>query len=319
MRSTSKSVKAQERDVEFDLEGEIIADDYYSILGLTPYASPEEIKKAYYSCMKVCHPDLSGNDADSVAFCQFVNEVYEVLSDPEARAVYDEIQGYSAAGSNPFLDTEAARDHAFVDEYSCIGCKNCANTAEKTFAIEDEFGRARVQRQDGNHPALVQEAIDTCPVNCIHWVSASQLALLEDEMRRVERVSVGTMAAGMGRKGVDVFSQAQWRWDKRQRQALERQRMRMQQRGYQSDTSPNSYGSSTWSSFWTPGKDAESEDEGEATRETSNVSSRRREKMAQAAAAARKWREYSRRGVDRKATKYIGNMEQAEDDSVVAR
>ena len=44
----------------------------------TPDATPDEIKKAYYACMKACHPDLSNNHPDSVAFCSFVNEVYEV-------------------------------------------------------------------------------------------------------------------------------------------------------------------------------------------------------------------------------------------------
>lgn len=45
------------------------------------------------------------------------------------------------------------------------------------------------------------------PVECIHWVSAPQLALLEDEMRRMERVSVGIMMSGQGAKGADVFRQ----------------------------------------------------------------------------------------------------------------
>jgi hypothetical protein len=43
-----------------------------------PDATPEEIKKAYYSCMKACHPDLSGDDPDVTNFCMFINEVYSV-------------------------------------------------------------------------------------------------------------------------------------------------------------------------------------------------------------------------------------------------
>lgn len=42
-----------------------------------------------------------------------------------------------------------------------VGCKNCANTAEDTFAIEDLWGRARVCNQHGNSPDKIQEAIDT--------------------------------------------------------------------------------------------------------------------------------------------------------------
>lgn len=43
-----------------------------------PDATPEEIKKAYYSCMKACHPDLSGDNPEVTNFCMFINEVYTV-------------------------------------------------------------------------------------------------------------------------------------------------------------------------------------------------------------------------------------------------
>ncbi len=49
-----------------------------------------------------------------------------------------------------------------------------------------------------------------------------QLTLLEDEMRRLERVNVGLMLAGQGQGGQDVFAQAAWRWDKRQARAVVR-------------------------------------------------------------------------------------------------
>lgn len=45
-----------------------------------PDATPEQIKKAYYNCMKSCHPDLSGNNPDTTNFCIFINEIYEVGS-----------------------------------------------------------------------------------------------------------------------------------------------------------------------------------------------------------------------------------------------
>lgn len=53
----------------------------YTLLGQhyqLPDATPEQIKKAYYNCMKACHPDLSGNDPDTTNFCMFINDVYEV-------------------------------------------------------------------------------------------------------------------------------------------------------------------------------------------------------------------------------------------------
>ncbi|XP_077226732.1 DNAJ heat shock N-terminal domain-containing protein isoform X2 [Tasmannia lanceolata] len=253
---------------------EAIADDYYAVLGL--------IKKAYYNCMKACHPDLSGNDPETNNFCMFVNEVYTVLSDPVQRMVYDEIHGYALTAINPFLDDTSPMDHAFVDEFSCIGCKNCANLAPNVFQIEEDFGRARVCSQSGK-PELVQQAIDSCPVDCIHWTSAAQLSLLEDEMRRVERVTVGLMLSGMGASS-DVFRMASSRWEKRQLKVLGQAKRRMAKKT--DSDKPGSY----WGDIWEKSNKYQDTDE-EVT-----------ERAKRAAAAARRWREYSRKGADRPPT-----------------
>ncbi|CAO2178392.1 unnamed protein product [Urochloa humidicola] len=257
-----------------------VAEDYYAVLGVMPDATPKQIKKAYYNCMKSCHPDLSGNDPDVTNFCMFINEVYTVLTDPIQRAVYDEIHGYAATATNPFLDDSAPRDHVFVDEFSCIGCKNCANVCSKVFQIEEDFGRARVYDQSGD-TKLIEEAIESCPVDCIHWTSAAQLSLLEDEMRRVERVNVGLMLAGMG-GSIDVFRMASSRWEKRQAKVLEKVRRRVSQ----DDSSKGG----SWSDIW-----------GAPTRYQKNEEEAK-ERAKRAAAAARRWREYSRRGVDKPPT-----------------
>ena len=54
------------------------------------------------------------------------------------------------------------------------GCKNCANVCSKTFFMEDEWGRARVRQQGVAGVEKLQEAIDCCPVSCIHWVSRAE-------------------------------------------------------------------------------------------------------------------------------------------------
>ncbi|KAG0518924.1 hypothetical protein BDA96_09G219200 [Sorghum bicolor] len=274
-------VCATATEADHEREEEDVADDYYSVLGVMPDATPEEIKKAYYGCMKECHPDLSGNDPDVTNFCMFINEVYSVLSDPAQRAVYDEIHGYTATAINPFFDDSAPKDHVFVDEFTCIGCKNCANICPGVFEIEEDFGRSRVYSQSGS-TELIQDAIDSCPVDCIHWTSAAQLSLLENEMRRVERVNVGLMLAGMG-ASVDVFRMASARWEKRQAKVLGKVRTRMVKQ-------ENSDTRSSWSDIWgSPPQDQSNEEE---------VS----ERAKRAAAAARRWREFSRRGADRPPT-----------------
>ena len=54
---------------------------------------------------------------------------------------------------------------------TAAGCTNCANVCSKTFFMEDEWGRARVRQQGVAGVEKLQEAIDCCPVSCIHWVS----------------------------------------------------------------------------------------------------------------------------------------------------
>ncbi|XP_010506112.1 PREDICTED: uncharacterized protein LOC104782785 isoform X1 [Camelina sativa] len=275
-----------------------VADDYYAVLGLLPDATPAEIKKAYYNCMKSCHPDLSGNDPETTNFCIFINDIYEILSDPVQRMVYDEIHGYAVTATNPFLDDSSPRDHVFVDEFACIGCKNCANVAPDIFEIEEDFGRARACNQRGN-PDLIQLAVETCPVDCIHQTSAAQLSLLEDEMRRVERVNVrraflllvivknhkvALMLSGMGSGAVDVFRMARSRWEKRQAKVLNQARSRMMKRK-NTDETP-----SYWDNLWGQQNDYQKSEE------------EVQERAQRAAAAARRWREYSRRGVDKRPT-----------------
>ena len=81
----------------------------------------------------------------------------------------------------------------FVDEITCIGCMNCACTAPGVFRMEDKDGRARVYGQWLNTEDEIEEAMDTCPVECIHWVSREQLAPLEYVMQNVltTRLNVG--------------------------------------------------------------------------------------------------------------------------------
>ena len=63
-----------------------------------------------------------------------------------------------------------------VDEASCIGCVACAALAPNTFAIETRLGRARVLDQWADSADVVLDAVDACPVTCIHRVPREQCA-----------------------------------------------------------------------------------------------------------------------------------------------
>ncbi|WP_013325053.1 ferredoxin [Gloeothece verrucosa] len=88
-------------------------------------------------------------------------------------------------GFEPELGGQLRQKAAYVDEITCIGCKHCAHVAPNTFYIEPEYGRSRVFNQDGDSEESIQEAIDTCPVDCIHWVNYSELKDLE-ELRKYQ-------------------------------------------------------------------------------------------------------------------------------------
>lgn len=86
-------------------------------------------------------------------------------------------------GLEPELGGAFRQRGVYVDEITCIGCKNCAHVAHNTFYIEPLHGRARAVRQDGDPEELIQEAIDTCPVDCISWVDYTELKKKEEERR----------------------------------------------------------------------------------------------------------------------------------------
>ena len=82
--------------------------DYYEVLGVEKNAAEAEIKKAYRKLAAKYHPDVN-HEADAEEKFKEINEAYEVLSDPDKKARYDQF-GFAgvdpnfnaAAGGNPF-------------------------------------------------------------------------------------------------------------------------------------------------------------------------------------------------------------------------
>ena len=76
----------------------------------------------------------------------------------------------NCTGLEPSLGGALREKAVWVDESDCIGCRYCAHVASNTFVMVPETGRCRAVRQDGDSIDRIQEAIDTCPVDCIHWI-----------------------------------------------------------------------------------------------------------------------------------------------------
>jgi curved DNA-binding protein len=65
--------------------------DYYKILGVERKASEEEVKRAYRKLALKYHPDHNPGNKQSEEKFKEINEAYQVLSDPEKRARYDQL------------------------------------------------------------------------------------------------------------------------------------------------------------------------------------------------------------------------------------
>jgi curved DNA-binding protein len=67
-----------------------MAEDYYSILGVSRTASPEEIQKAYRTVARKYHPDLNPDDKKAKEKFQNVQKAFETLNDEKKRKLYDQ-------------------------------------------------------------------------------------------------------------------------------------------------------------------------------------------------------------------------------------
>jgi ferredoxin len=57
----------------------------------------------------------------------------------------------------------------YIDTEECIGCESCVELCPDVFGMDEEAEKAFVILPEGGPEDCIDEAIDTCPVECIHW------------------------------------------------------------------------------------------------------------------------------------------------------
>jgi len=193
--------------------------DLYQLLRVKPDADVRQIKQSYYALQKICHPDVAGpegaemcillNDAYNTlsdpkareeynkqigAMDGSIRKVEPIATDleptwswkpkshkkeplwdgrPRSRSLYHKLEPEERG------EKWIAQEFVYVDEWSCIACRNCCDIAPRTFCLDAQQGRARVYAQWGNSEEYLDYAVASCPVDCISWVSREELQVLE--------------------------------------------------------------------------------------------------------------------------------------------
>ena len=84
--------------------------DYYTVLGVPPDASEQEIKEAYRRLAKQYHPDVNRDPGAQTHFIE-ITGAYEVLVDPTKRKDYDALRTTYLKGTPDMQETTWSQPH----------------------------------------------------------------------------------------------------------------------------------------------------------------------------------------------------------------
>lgn len=57
----------------------------------------------------------------------------------------------------------------YIDEDECIGCGSCEEICPEVFKLNEDTEKPEIIKPEGGPEDLIEEAMETCPVECIHW------------------------------------------------------------------------------------------------------------------------------------------------------
>ncbi len=140
--------------------------DYYEVLGVEKNASDSEIKKAYRKLAMKYHPDKAGDDKEAEEKFKEASEAYEVLSDKDKKARYDQyghagLEGAFGQGGFSWSDFTHASD--FSDLF---GEGGFSSIFEQFFGgFGGGSGRSRSQRRNRGEDLQLEISISLKEVN----------------------------------------------------------------------------------------------------------------------------------------------------------
>ncbi|RMF49677.1 MAG: J domain-containing protein [Chloroflexota bacterium] len=159
--------------------------DYYKILGVSRNASAEEIKKDYRNLARRYHPDRNPNNKEAEARFKQINEAYEVLSDAEKRARYDQLgQNYHQWRGSQGVNWS---DFGGSSTFSGFG-------TEGSFAdfLASIFGGTRARESAYRQPIRGQDVEMPIELTLEEAYSGTERTITRGNRRRTVRIPAGT-------------------------------------------------------------------------------------------------------------------------------
>lgn len=151
--------------------------DYYEVMGVPRNATEAEIKKAYRELAKKYHPDLHPGDKEAEAKFKEINEAYEVLSDKDKRARYDQ---FGQAGVDPNFGGGAG-GNPFTGN---INIDDIFNSVFGGFGFDGFGGSSRAAtnapRRGSDSETAVAISFEEAAKGCVRTISYDQIELCPD-------------------------------------------------------------------------------------------------------------------------------------------
>lgn len=145
--------------------------DYYDVLGVGKQATEQELKRAYRKLAKQYHPDMNPDDTDAEHKFKEASEAYDVLSNADKRAKYDQFghaafaNGAGAGAGGYDFDMNDIFGDIFGDLFGMGGGRSRRNGPRRGADVRSTIQITFEEAAFGTHKVIevmVTEDCDTC-------------------------------------------------------------------------------------------------------------------------------------------------------------
>lgn len=124
---------------------------------------------------KAIHADMGSTDIEHyIARAKANGRDPGLIKGAEGMNVADDGERYWGPLDNESSRAKASGKKLTIDQWECISCGTCVEQTDRVFVLPDD-AKASPIAQDGPMD-LIQDAIEACPVTCIHWVTPEEAA-----------------------------------------------------------------------------------------------------------------------------------------------